>query len=380
MLFFLYPAIERSESLLAFANSAVPVTSVDVPGDANKTYKKSSEEARKSTAALTCWLTDLHSHGYCLDGNMKASDFGIAHTGRLRGEQHLLEKVARIGEKKQRRKDMKAVADIIQDGIYASIEPNPDVADLLFLLRKFKKRYYPLIVCHVCHYREVMMSAIYTKMFDYLMTLKVKDKTKYDAIIKQLPHESDWMSKVRDNIHLLAVLRIKPVPANKVNTPGAETAVFLTTCARYPQTVEGLLEFRCNGQARLEKDYSMDLLHKKASFTAAIAALHKIQPPLPLGVCQQTLHIKVAAETVRAIERTLQAQKSSCLEVAAAAAAAAAEAIVTSRIPVPTKSTGQTTVGQAAQAAAIQAAQAAAAASFRNPTEVSNAVVRCFTN
>jgi hypothetical protein len=93
VLFFFHPAIERRESMLEFANSVVPVTAVNIPGHGNITYRKSSDEARKCTAALVHWLADLHSHGYCLNGNIQSSDFGISLTGSLRGELHLLQKV-----------------------------------------------------------------------------------------------------------------------------------------------------------------------------------------------------------------------------------------------------------------------------------------------
>ncbi|RLM79951.1 uncharacterized protein C2845_PM12G30840 [Panicum miliaceum] len=139
-----------------------------------------------------------------------------------------------------------------------------------------------LIRSHICHYREVKLSAIYTKMYDYLMTLKIEDKTKYDAIVTQLPHGSNWISKVIDNIHLLALLRFKPVTQGMRIFVGIETRMFRTTCARYKQTAEGLLEFRRNGHAHLEKDYPMDLLHIEESLVAAIAALQKTQPALPL--------------------------------------------------------------------------------------------------
>ncbi|RLN08162.1 uncharacterized protein C2845_PM11G21960 [Panicum miliaceum] len=183
--------------MLEFAKSAAPVMVVDVPGHGNVTHKRSPDEARKCTAALVHWLADLHYHGYCLKGKMQASDFGISLTGCVRGEKHLLEKVREMkGKKKRMKKDMNAGADIIEQEIYDSIQPNPDVAHLVFLLRKFEQSYYPLLRSHICHFREVKLSAIYTKMYDHLMTLKIADKSKYDAILMQLPYASDWISKI----------------------------------------------------------------------------------------------------------------------------------------------------------------------------------------
>jgi hypothetical protein len=44
---------------------------------------------------------------------------------------------------------MKAGADIIEHGIYTSIQTNPDVEDLIFLLRNFDKSYYPHPFSHL---------------------------------------------------------------------------------------------------------------------------------------------------------------------------------------------------------------------------------------
>jgi len=88
-----------------------------------------------------------------------------------------------------------------------------------------------------------MLSAIYNKMYDHLRTLQVEDKTKHDAIVMQHPYGTDWISKVIDNVHLLVMLRFKPVMPNKINVLGAETQLFLSTSGRYQENVEGILDF-----------------------------------------------------------------------------------------------------------------------------------------
>ena len=140
--------------------------------------------------------------------------------------------------------DMMACADIIEHCIYISLKPNLELVDLLFLLRNFKRRYYPLIRCHICHYPEVTLSAIYSRMYDYLSTLMIEDKAKYDVVVLQLPYGSDWVSRIVNNIHLLIVLWFKPVPPNTVKKLETKTRLFLSTSARYKETVEALLDFR----------------------------------------------------------------------------------------------------------------------------------------
>ena len=59
----------------------------------------------------------------------------------------------------------------------------------------------------------------------------------------QHPYGTDWISKVIDNVHLLVMLRFKPVMPNKINVLGAETQLFLSTSGRYQENVEGILDF-----------------------------------------------------------------------------------------------------------------------------------------
>ena len=81
VLFFLYTAVEMRESLLAFANSLVPVTFV---GDAGcqQNIKKCSQEYicidPLTNGFLFIWVLFRWQHRL---SNMRASDFGNARTG-----------------------------------------------------------------------------------------------------------------------------------------------------------------------------------------------------------------------------------------------------------------------------------------------------------
>ena len=115
-------------------------------------------------------------------------------------------------------------------------------------------------------------------------------------------------------------------------------------------SIEGLLDFRRNGQAHLEKDYSIDRFRKEASLVATVAALNKIQPQLPLD--QRVTPKHVATETVRAIHRALEDHKKRRLEVAAAAIVAV-ETVVTWNFPVGGTKGQKIIVVNAAQTAAV---------------------------
>lgn len=308
--------------MLQFASSVVPpVTEVAVPGDANRKYRRSSDPARLSSAALVHWISDFHAIGFSLDGAIQASDFGIAHDGCLRGEQQLLQKVKKVSGDR-RKKDMKSVGLIIQSAIYDSVRPNADVRDLLFLLRHFKERYYPLIRHHICHESENTKSAIFTRMFTRLMVIRYLNATKYGSIVSKLPYADDWFDRVMGNIHLHAMVRSRPVPRAMMGVLGAETTAFLST-AVCPQGVEGLLEMRYNSHECLERDHSIDHGTQEAKLSAAISVLQLLQPE---GQSLGALTPDRAENVGKAIEEALQVRYSS-VEAAKAAAVAAGTAI-----------------------------------------------------
>lgn len=226
-----------------YVTFCAPVTEVDVPGDANRRYKQSSNRARFSTTALVDWVLGVHKFGFSFDGAILSSDFGVSHRGFLKGERHLLQKVKKVKEltENMMRKDMQSVAVIIKIVIFGADQPNIEVEDLLRLLNNFSYAEIPLIRNHLCHESDNNKTACFIKAYDWLMVLKSMDPTKYNSIVNQIPYATDWVARVMDNIHLHSVLRYAPLPHQFRGIVYREAkALLLSEVLQYYQGAEGL--------------------------------------------------------------------------------------------------------------------------------------------
>lgn len=187
VLFFIVPRIEKREKLLSFVASKVPVMEISIPGDTRK-YVKSSDPARHTTTAIVHWLCDLHNHGWTLDGQFDASDFGITRLGALKGEIHLMNKLKKLGGR-MRWKDMEAGANMIEHAVYFDgllVGLPVDTENLISLMRNFKRKKYFLIKFHICHDNEAMKYSVFVVMYNRLMVIQALDNVKYRRIINKI--------------------------------------------------------------------------------------------------------------------------------------------------------------------------------------------------
>lgn len=124
---------------------------------------------------------------------------------------------------------MKAVAAMIEKHVYSSQSPNSEVRKLLSMLKNFKMKKLSLIKRSLCHDNESKKSARFEKAFERLMQIKCSDIVKFNAIIKEIPYDVDWVHRVISNDFLHAVLRYKPIPFAKRVDMAYQITKFLST-------------------------------------------------------------------------------------------------------------------------------------------------------
>jgi hypothetical protein len=116
----------------------------DLPSfiDDNWRYGMSTDPSRDPTAAVVQWFVKLHSLGFSLSGNFKATNFALNHSDLLRGERKLLKNLRKL-TLKRRRRDMESCWDMIEFDFYNREYVRVSIATkhLLWLLKHCKPGY-----------------------------------------------------------------------------------------------------------------------------------------------------------------------------------------------------------------------------------------------
>nr|TKV90587.1 hypothetical protein SEVIR_9G039100v2 [Setaria viridis] len=350
-LFFKDATTQMKQSLLQYVRAGPHTILTTVPGDTRK-YKKRSDHARLATSAKVSWYYDLHFLGWSLEGNARHHEFGIDHLGYLKGHTTLLKSLKKVSLN-GRSKDMLTCANCIEHAIHPSspsVTLPEDLMQLIHLLRNFDPKYYPLVLGHVCHEVEAVKCALYVKMFNRLMVLKRANITTYFKIMKALPYSNVWISEASKNVH----------PAHVLHYDGRQMSKkikkivlrFLTTRIKYDTGAEGLLNFRRNGEARLEKDYSVDFGGRVEAALTGAKAVFDLQPGVAAGP-PNPIDRRLASRIGSAVAAVLQKSYSS---PEAAKQAAIAAATTVAQHPNLCEEIAQNRAAKAAKAAAAKAA------------------------
>jgi hypothetical protein len=162
----------------------------DLPSfiDDNWRYGMSTDPSRDPTAAVVEWFVKLHSLGFSLSGNFKATNFALNHSDLLRCERKLLKNLRKLTLKRMRR-DMESCGDMIEFDFYNREYASISIATkhLLWLLKHFKPRHSFLVCNHACHEEEDRRISLFEAVCIRLHVLEKIDKPKYNRFIGKLP-------------------------------------------------------------------------------------------------------------------------------------------------------------------------------------------------
>ncbi|CAN6343830.1 unnamed protein product [Urochloa humidicola] len=252
-LFFVDEITQKLQSFTAYAEQSAPILQVTLPGGGEKKHTKSADHATNLMAALLDFNVRLYELGFSLDGNFGPEDFGISHSGFLRGLRNLLDKL-RPRSVPMTAKDMNAAADVTQNCIFKSATYGPlpaDVADLMVLLRNFDPALIPLLHIHVARERGSRKDMLFTIMYNHLVIIKAENPKAYSKIMGKI-QKRNWIHKAMSNVHLHELLRFQGSPTSLFQ----KISYFLVNKVGYKPRTDQLLLFRRNAQSHLLKDYS----------------------------------------------------------------------------------------------------------------------------
>lgn len=254
-----------------------------------------------------------------MDGSLGPSDFGITHSGFLKGSKSLLDKLKPKTDP-MILADMNAVADVVEYTVFAKrtyASLFADVANLIVVLRNYNPTLSPLLQTHVSRENGTNKNALFSIIFSRLLVIKVDDPQKYKSIVQKIT-PTNWIHNAKKNVHLHELLRY----SHKTPTNLSEKiAYFLKTEVRYKPTTDDLLVFRRNGISHLVKDYSFDvfggaeeglkaalkiMVNKNQSIAAAVSG---VAQPIPAAGAQElkaSFNDDDAGKMAATIEKMLQ--------------------------------------------------------------------------
>ncbi|CAN6224012.1 unnamed protein product, partial [Urochloa humidicola] len=191
LLWELFTSDKESKSyskLVDYMKGEDSVTEVDVPGcDPNQRHLKSTDLAKLLALRILQWFSWLHSAGWSFNGEISSDDIFLTPLGHAKVKKGRMKLLKRC-KVKRRAKDMNAVANVIQDGIFKSGDIPYDIQHLLWLLRHFRSYYADLLLNHSSLLNESANLFLIRCIPQRLRQLSKLDPAKYRRIISKVPY------------------------------------------------------------------------------------------------------------------------------------------------------------------------------------------------
>jgi hypothetical protein len=164
------------------------VVEVGVPGcNPNQQHLKSTGLARLLTQAILEWSSSLHSAGWSLNGEISSDDIYLTCFGSPKVKKGKM-KLLKWCKVKRRAKDMNAVANVIEDGIFKSGDIPHDIQHLLLLMWHFGSYYANLLPKHSSLLNESGNLFLIRSISQRLRDLSKLDPAKHNRIGSKVPY------------------------------------------------------------------------------------------------------------------------------------------------------------------------------------------------
>ncbi|CAN6173875.1 unnamed protein product [Urochloa humidicola] len=213
LLWELFTSDKESKSyskLVDYMKGVDSVIEVDVPGcDPNQRHLKSTDLAKLLALRILQWFSWLHSAGWSFNGEISSDDIFLTPLGHAKVKKGRMKLLKRC-KVKRREKDMNAVANVIQDGIFKSGDIPYDIQHLLWLLQHFRSYYADLLLNHSSLLNESANLFLIRCISQRLRQLSKLDPAKYKRIISKVPYckmdQDHWKLRCQQNQYLMKIL------------------------------------------------------------------------------------------------------------------------------------------------------------------------------
>ncbi|KAL6643344.1 hypothetical protein ACP70R_019009 [Stipagrostis hirtigluma subsp. patula] len=114
-------------------------------------------------------------------------------------------------EIKKDKKDMEAIAELIQNGIFKGGEIPRDIRHLLWLLENYESHYVNLVLSHPSLLVEVANLTLFKALYGRLQEILQLDEAKYNRIVSKLPYcmidQNHWKVRSQHRKYLMNILQ-----------------------------------------------------------------------------------------------------------------------------------------------------------------------------
>ncbi|CAL5090841.1 unnamed protein product [Urochloa decumbens] len=303
LLWELFTSDKESKSyskLLDYMKGEDSVVEVDVPGcDPDLRHLKSTDLARLLTLSILEWFSWLHSAGWSLNGEISSDDIFLAPLGHAKMKKGKMKLLKRC-KVKRRAKDMNAVANVIQGGIFRSGDIPYDIQHLLWLLRHFRSYYANLLLNHSSLLNESANLFLIRTIPQRLRQLSKLDPAKYRRIISKVPYckmdQDHWKLRCQQNQYLMKILEPESplsVQAQPTLAPpnGTQPPVALQISSigpDYDNNTSGLLKFLWDCYWNII-DYSVGEVQEKKVVFPQLHQMFSVAFPQVICRCQKAM-------------------------------------------------------------------------------------------